>query len=244
MDNVLRLISLLREVGSLRVSDASRELGVGQSTAHRLLSMLVFREFATQDDERRYLPGVNLGTPAQLSDYTKNLETVAAPVMLRLRRDTQETINLVVQWGRDVRFISSVESPQLVRVGDRRGVNLPMQKSSGGKAILAAMSTPEVRTLFEVGTQKPSLSDAEWVALVADLRLVRRRGYALNEGQTETEVCALGVALCDSYGKPFAGLSLATPRSRWSRKRASAWFVRMVEARDEIQSRISSYVAQ
>lgn len=243
VDNVLRLIELLRGTGCLRVSEAARELGVGQSTAHRLFSMLVFRGFAMQDDEHRYLPGVNLGTPNQLTDYTKIIESVATPTMMQLRAETQETINLVVRQDTDVRFISSVESPQLVRVGDRKGATLPMQKSSGGKAMLAVLPIEEIRELFGVGTPESMLDAPEWTALMADLRLVRRRGYALNEEQTERGVSALGVALCDEFKKPFAGLSVAAPSSRWSRRNATQWYAHLDHARLEIEKRITSQVA-
>lgn len=244
VDNVLRLIELLRETGRLRVSDAARELGIGQSTAHRLFSMLVFRGFAVQDDDHRYLPGVNLGSPNQLGNYAKIIELVATPIMMRLRSETLETINLVVRQGTEVRFVTSVESPQLVRVGDRRGATIPMHQSSGGKAMLAILPLDEIKDLYEVGTSKPVLSAREWTDLMEDLRLVRRRGYALNEEQTEIGVSAIGVALNDEYRKPFAGLSVAAPSSRWSRKKASLWHSNLVEARQEIESRITSHVAQ
>ena len=242
VDNVLRLIELLRDTGRLRVSDAARELGIGQSTAHRLFSMLVFRGFAVQDDEHRYLPGVNLGSPNQLGDYAKIIELVAAPVMMRLRMETLETINLVVSKGIEVRFVATVESLQLVRVGDRRGVTIPMQKSSGGKAMLASLSIDEIRDLFAVGTSKPMLKATDWTALMADLRLVRRRGYALNEEQTEKGVSAIGVALRNEFRKPFAGLSVAAPSNRFSRKKATMWYSHLAEARQEIEDRISSHV--
>ena len=243
VDNVLRLIELLRGAGCLRVSEAARELEIGQSTAHRLFSMLVFRGFAMQDDEHRYIPGVKLGTPNQLTDYTKIIESVAAPVMLRLRTETQETVNLVVRQGTQVCFVTSVESPQLVRVGDRRGATLPMQKTSGGKAMLAVLPISEVRELFAVGTPESLMDGSEWTALLVDLRLVRRRGYALNEEQTERGVSALGVALIDEFRKPFAGLSVAAPSSRWSRRNATLWYSLLDHARLDIEYRITSQEA-
>lgn len=56
-DNALRLVVLLRDVGAVRLSDAAAELGVANSTAHRLLAMLVYRGFAVQDEHRIYHPG-------------------------------------------------------------------------------------------------------------------------------------------------------------------------------------------
>ena len=241
VDNALRLIELLRDEGRLRVSDAARELGIGQSTTHRLLSMLVYRGFAMQDEEHRYLPGMNLGSPKQVGDYSRIVESVATPIMLRLRMETLETINLVVRRGTEVQFVTSIESPQLVRVGDRKGATLPMHKSSGGKAMLAVLPIDEIREILLERTSRPMLNPSEWATLMADLRLVRRRGYALNEEQTERGVSALGVALNDEFMKPIAGLSVAAPSSRWSRRNASLWYSRLAVARREIEERITAH---
>ena len=39
------------------MSEAAERLGVARSTAHRLLSMLLYRDFAVQDEDRRYDAG-------------------------------------------------------------------------------------------------------------------------------------------------------------------------------------------
>ena len=51
VDNALRILQTLRDSGQVRVSDVAAELGIARSTAHRLLAMLVYRDFAVQADE-------------------------------------------------------------------------------------------------------------------------------------------------------------------------------------------------
>src|SRR3989442_11648104 len=63
VDHALQLLQILRDNGSLRVSEAAQELGTARSTAHRLLAMLVYRDFAVQDEARKYLPGAALSAP-------------------------------------------------------------------------------------------------------------------------------------------------------------------------------------
>lgn len=62
VDNALRLLQMLRDVGALRLKDAAEELGTAPSTAHRLLAMLVYRGFAVQDEKRRYHRGPRWGS--------------------------------------------------------------------------------------------------------------------------------------------------------------------------------------
>ena len=57
VDAALLLATLLKQEGPIRVSDAADRLGVSGSTAHRLLGMLVYRDFAEQLPDRRYGPG-------------------------------------------------------------------------------------------------------------------------------------------------------------------------------------------
>ena len=89
VDNALQLLQLLRDGGALRLKDAAGELGVAPSTAHRLLAMLVYRGFAVQDENRRYVPGPAMGVgPAGLS-WTRLLRSLAQPHMELLSRAAQ-----------------------------------------------------------------------------------------------------------------------------------------------------------
>jgi len=57
VDNALRLVTVLQLEGTLTVTEAAERLGVARSTAHRLLGMLCYRDFATQGADRAYHPG-------------------------------------------------------------------------------------------------------------------------------------------------------------------------------------------
>ena len=57
VDHALRLAQVLQREGELTVSEAAERLGVARSTAHRLLAMLVYRDFAEQGPDRRYRAG-------------------------------------------------------------------------------------------------------------------------------------------------------------------------------------------
>ncbi len=72
VDNVLRLLQMLRDVGGLRLKDAAEELGIAPSTAHRLLAMLVYRGFAVQDERRMYHPGSAMGAGPARRGSTRN----------------------------------------------------------------------------------------------------------------------------------------------------------------------------
>lgn len=133
VDHALHLASLLQQEGPMRVTDAAERLGVSPSTAHRLLAMLVYRDFAEQTPDRRYRAGKVL-RPAEMSEApVALLRRVALPHLQRLVDETQESANVMVLAGTEVRFIATVECDQILRVGDRVGRSLPAHMTSGGR---------------------------------------------------------------------------------------------------------------
>jgi len=119
VDHALRIATMLQLEGELTVSQVAERLDVARSTAHRLLAMLVYRDFAEQGEDRRYHAGPVLQrTPATPSDAAL-LRRVAVPRMQVLVAKVNETCNLQVRVGTEVRFLESVECDRPLRVGDR-----------------------------------------------------------------------------------------------------------------------------
>lgn len=218
VDNALRLLQLLRDGGGLRLKDAAAELGVAPSTAHRLLSMLMYRGFAVQDESRMYFPGEAVGAGPSGLGWTRLLRTVAQPHMELLSARTNETVNLMVRVGTKVRFLSTVEGTHPLRVGDRQGSVMPASRASGGKAILAELDPQLVKKLFSADNAKitgDSIPDQDYPAFARELEVVRQLGFAANFEGTEEGISALGMALHNGKGEVVGALSVATPVSRF-----------------------------
>ncbi|MEU9834136.1 IclR family transcriptional regulator [Streptosporangium sp. NPDC048047] len=218
VDNVLLLLHMLRDQGRLKVTDAAKELGIARSTAHRLLAMLVYRDFAVQDENHTYLPGPFLSSAGGVGGSAlRRLREVAQPHMEALCGRVHETVNLMIRVGAEVRFLSSAESPQILHVGDRRGSILPAHRASGGKALLAVLPADRL------GEVCPDLTEAELARLTRELDEVRARGYALNVEETEQGVSAVGAAVHDGRGTAVAALSIAVPSARFGPDRVGAF---------------------
>jgi IclR family transcriptional regulator, acetate operon repressor len=213
VDNALRMLHVLRDQGRTGVSEAAAELGIGRSTAHRLLAMLVYRDFAVKDDDHTYRPGPALSAPRLAGRPLRLLRTALQPHMEALCERVGETVNLVVRVGTQTRFLASVESAQLLHVGDRQGTILPAWRASGGKALLAELTDEQVLDLF--GGDAGGITARERAALVAELRAVRRRGYAENLEGTEAGVSAVGMCVRQG-GAAVAALSIAVPTVRYT----------------------------
>ena len=220
VDHALRLAVLLQHEGPMRVSEVADRLEVARSTAHRLLAMLVYRDFAEQTVDRRYQAGAVLRRPAATRPATR-LRSVAVPHLRELVQQVGETANLMVLVGRHVRFVASVECDHILRVGDREGRMLPAHLASGGRVLLARLADEQLDRLFGVDadddTATYELEGGESVDrrnLHRTLRQIRRQGFAVNNQATETGVTAIGHAV----GKANAALSVALPTARYCRQ--------------------------
>jgi len=222
VDNALRILQMLRDSGQVRVSDVAAELGIARSTAHRLLAMLVYRDFAVQSEDRSYRPGPAIAAEPLRGEPTQRLRQVMRPHMEALCDQVAETINLVVRLGTQTRFLHTVESAHILRVGDRQGTILPAWKTSGGKVLLAELPDAQLTALLRGASGRPpeGMTAAERRSLVTQLRLVRDQGYAENIEESESGVCAIGVCVRDRLGDPVAALSVSAPSVRYTPDRS------------------------
>lgn len=217
VDHALLLATMLQVEGSLSVSDAAERLGVARSTAHRLLSMLVYRDFAVQDASRRYAAGPVLSLGAHSQSRTALLRSLAMPHLEALVDRVRESANLMILAGDHVRFIGSVECGQALRVGNREGMVFPAHLASGGKLLLAELPPAQVEAIYAEEKwegrldQRPSPT-----ALRRELRAVRERGFAVNAGRTEAGVTAVGRPIRVAGERAEAAISVSMPSVRFS----------------------------
>jgi DNA-binding IclR family transcriptional regulator len=230
VDSALLLATVLQQEGPMRVTDVAARLGVSASTAHRLLGMLVYRDFAEQLSDRRYGPGPVLRGGTTPSASLGRLRAVALPHLRGLVDVLGETANVMVLAGSDVRFVATVECDHVLRVGDRTGRVLPAHLSSGGKAALAVAGEEQLAVVLR------PLDNAAAARLQRELRTVRRRGYAVNDQATEAGLTAVGVAVPATPGFSGAAISVAAPTARCSRDLLPVWGAALVGAAAAIAS--------
>lgn len=217
VSNALRLLLMFRDDPLIRVSEASSALGVAPSTAHRLLAMLEYHGFVQQDPTTRgYRAGpavIDIGLSAVRSiDVRSHL----LPYMQRLCDEVDETVQLMVLEGSDCLFLDAIESRQVLRTASRVGIRLPAHTVSGGKALLAELPADRFRELYPSPRLdgRTSRSIATRAALEAELARVRDLGFAVNLGESEPDVGAVGVTVRDTLGHPRAALAISAPLAR------------------------------
>ncbi len=221
VDNALKLLLMFREQQVIRVSEASARLGVGRSTAHRLLAMLEYHEFIQQDtDTKAYRSGPALTEIGLAIVHSMDIRAQLRPYLEELRDDLGETVHLMVLQGTDALFLDSVESSRALRTSSRIGRTYPAHATSGGKVLLAELSPDRLADLYPGDELLPATSRSltTKAELERELRLVRKRGYGSNRGESEPDVAAVAVAIKSSLNRPPAAIAVSAPLSRLSAK--------------------------
>ena len=190
--------------------------------------MLVYRDFAEQRPDRRYGPGRLMRPGRRRRRRSPGCARSPCRTCARLVDELEETVNLMVLAGADVRFVATVECGHVLRVGDRTGRTLPAHLASGGKAMLAAL--PPERAGHRGRCARRGCGGAP----PARTRAVRRHGFAVNDQATENGLTAVGVAVPERAGLPRAAISLAMPTVRYSRARLPGWGAALSAAAEAI----------
>lgn len=156
----------------LSVSEIGRQLGLSRPTLYRLLATLERAGFVRGEGEPlRFRLGAAVGTLAQAWSGSLDLQQVAAPVLAELRRETGETVCLMVPHGTQRLCVAELPGPNMLTVIRGLGSTEPMERTTSGKVMLAHMK----------GARRTSREYAQ----------IRRLGYAVGRGRVHPGVLAI-----------------------------------------------------
>jgi IclR family transcriptional regulator, acetate operon repressor len=93
---------------------------------------------------------------------------------------------------------------------------LPAHATSGGKALLAALDDRAVLQLLS--SEKLPVQTARTIAarttLLKELRAVRAAGFAVNSGESESDLMAFGCAVIGRGGTARGAITISGPERR------------------------------
>jgi IclR family acetate operon transcriptional repressor len=214
----LRVLQLVGKTGGIGVSEIARRLGEPKSTIQRSLATLYEDGWIRPVEAvgwRRWTVTMKVLSLTGALEPVALLREHALPVMEELRRDTHETIYLMVPEFDQVVFVELLESPQPLRAARPIGARAPLHVSSAGKAILAHLPKAEqeayLKRELECCTVN-SLADA--AALKSELELTARRGYGFSNGEFTLEIRAVAAAILPHQGRPVGAVSISGPATR------------------------------
>lgn len=224
-----RAVSILRGLtvpnpNGFALTDLSRQTGIPHPTVHRLLQQLCKEGLVVMKaPEKRYVLGplaFEIGLAA--ADHN-DIRDRCVHSMNAISRATGETCYLVIRSGADAVCIDRREGTNPIRVltldiGSRR----PLGVGAAGLAIMSELPTVEVDKLIAaLGDWLKTFNRLTKADLQRQVDESRRRGFAVSGNSVTLGVTAVGVAISDATGRPFAALSVSAvnhrmPAQRWT----------------------------
>jgi IclR family transcriptional regulator, KDG regulon repressor len=229
-----RVQVLERAVDILQVlAEDSRELTAGEvagkldlhkSTIHRLLTVLEHHGLIRRNGETgRYSLGLRLFDFGTRAVRGLRLRDQAQPHLDQLARETGETAHICVFDRTEMVSIAYAEGPRSLRMPATVGRRTPVYCSAVGKAMLAFLSEPIIDDVVDgplrSRTEKTLVTRE---ALLADLRQVRSRGYAVDNEEIEKGLRCVGAPVWNYTGDVVAAISIAGPAFRITKSRVPA----------------------
>ena len=205
----------------LSVSEIGFKTGLHRSTAHRILMALEYNDLIKQNPSTgKYHLGIKLFKLGHQAVSQLNLREICRPFLSRLMNDAKETIHLAVLDDDQVLYLDKVEGPHALRMPSRVGRYIPTYCTSLGKAMLSCLDDQEVKSILRRQTLKPHTENTakNINQLLADLRSVRKRGYAVDNEEIEIGLRCVGAPLRDYTGGMVGAISVAAPSARLSEK--------------------------
>lgn len=194
------------------ISQLSALSGIPLPTVHRLVRTLTELGYLRQDRSRRYVLSLRL---IPLGDSSKRTLTLfARPRLADLVDELGESANLATLDGDQIVYLAQVPSRYAVRMFTEIGRRIDAHSTAVGKAIMAGLPTGTVLQLLK-RTGMPSRTDATITdpdRFVAQLATVARQGYALDDGEQETGVRCVAVAVNNTPMR--LAISISGPETR------------------------------
>ena len=231
-------LEYLADHGNVSLAELAEALDLNKSTAHRVVSSLLYMGYVRQDpDTGNYGPSFKVVDLAGRVMGRVDVTDIVRPYLQKLMRRCGETVHFVEREEENCVYIDKVEAPQnQVRMVSHVGGVLPFYRSAVGKAMAARMPEEEVRRLWDrcriERTTPYTITNFEEFMEV--LEEVRRKGYALDNEENETGVRCIAAALDIREEHTRYAFSISVPIMRMDNDRIRELSEYVRETKEEI----------
>jgi IclR family acetate operon transcriptional repressor len=189
VERALQMLEVIADAGGqIAISELGAVTGMPVPTIHRILRTMVDRGYVRQLPNRRYALDSRLIPLGEVASGL--LGKWARPVLAELVDALGETANLAMFDGDLVMYTCQVPSKHSMRMFTEVGRRVLPHCTGVGKALLSQLTDDEVRAVVGRTGLEPrtanTVTDVE--DLLAQLHVIRERGYALDEGEQEVGV--------------------------------------------------------
>jgi DNA-binding IclR family transcriptional regulator len=232
---VLRVLECLDQFpAGLQLREVAAKTRINKSTVHRFLTHLEAEAYLFRDQEGTYMLGPKLVRLGNGVNAHATLSKIARPVLEKLRKVSDETVNLAVLDGFSILYLDVLESRHTFRLVSEVGMRRELHCTSLGRAIFANLD--DERRKEEIFASIRTVTSR--AKLEKELRLTRERGYSLDDEEAVAGARCIGAAIFAADGTVAGAISVSGPVSRVSKERLPFFQAEIGKAAREISSRL------
>lgn len=214
MQTVSRAIEVINYVssGPKSLIEITKHLGTHKSTVLRLLQTLEKSKYAARTEDNKWGLGAQLIQIADSSINSLDIKKIARPYLTHLESTCGHTVHLAQLIGKDLVYIEKIEGSDSVKMYSRIGKSLPIHASAIGKVVYANLEEPkkseiEKSLTFEKFTSTTIVDKNNFEK---EIKKIQRRGWSLDNGEFESNMNCIAVAVLDQTKKIRMGISIST----------------------------------
>lgn len=241
-DRCLDLLELFAESpADLTLAEVCDRTSWPKSSALALLRTLRRRDYLIDMPSGGYRLGPRVAPLG--SAYLQRLDLVGAAqeIVRRVARECDETVHLAVLRETNVLYIAKQEGSGQMRMVSAVGKMIPAHGTGVGKMLLSALPAAEFDALFPPGLPLPRLTGktiTDRTALQEELSRTRRRGYAMDHGESTVGLCCVAGPVRDVTGGIVAAMSVSVPDARFTPDREPAFRQMLLEGARQVSIQI------
>ncbi|HAI87574.1 MAG TPA: IclR family transcriptional regulator [Firmicutes bacterium] len=243
VERAFSILEALKDGGDMRLIDVSRSTMLAKGMVFKLLDTLCSAGYVERDPETgKYRLGKTLFELGLAAGAQMRERSSAHDVLRSLVGQVNETAHLAVLQGPDVLYLDKVESSASLRMVTAVGIRRPAYCTGTGKALLAGLADEDVRRVMD-GKPMPRFTPntiCNIDDLLAELALIRTRGYAVDNEENEPGIMCVGAPVRNREGIVVSAISVAGPTIRVNRETIPQLAQILIEAANQI-SEASGY---
>ena len=238
---ILEAVSKSSEPVSL--GELTSLLGIDRSSVFRLANTLKRRGFLAYPTGRKdYILGSALWRLAHQYDWGNMLVRVSREPLKKLAGRTNETAHLAIREGKHALFIDHATVNHVISVSGQTGEMVPLYCTAHGKALLADLELPELKSLLGSAPLKGyTRQTVRTVAQLADTCVeIRARGYASDDGEFQEGVRCVAAPIRAHSGAVIGSIGISAPVLRFPKERYAECGEQVREVAEEITASLST----
>jgi IclR family transcriptional regulator, KDG regulon repressor len=235
------ILDYLAKHGRAGLSRIAKDLSIPKSTAFSILESLEKGQLVEKEPSTlTFCLGIRLLELGQEAQQNFELRRVASPFLREWNREIDETVHLTVLDGEMVLYVECFESSKRLRTYSVIGVRAPLHCTAVGKALLAFLEEEErARLIARMRLERFTANTiTDRGSLLADLALVRRRGYAVDDVEHEEGVRCAGAPIFDNRGRVCASISVSGPTQRITARNVGIFARQAMATASKISTRL------